>query len=67
MFEHQTTFNIRVLTDRSADYFKDLRLEAVNRDHAINPAVAIDGSDAVRESSCPSSINGEENTCIWLR
>ena len=49
MFEHQTTFNIRVLTDRSADYFKDLRLEAVNRDHAINQAVAIYGSDAVRE------------------
>ena len=49
MFEHQTTFNIRVLTDRSADYFKDLRLEAVNRDQAINQAVAIYGSDAVRE------------------
>ena len=49
MFEHQTTFNIRVLTDRSAGYFKDLRLEAVNRNHAINQAVAIYGSDAVRE------------------
>ena len=50
MFEHQTTFNIRVLTDRSAGYFKDLRLEAVNRNHAINQGVAIYGSDAARES-----------------
>ena len=49
MFEHQTTFTIRVLTDRSAGYFKDLRLEAANRNHAINQAVAIYGSDAVRE------------------
>ena len=49
MFEHQTTFNIRVLTDRSAGYFKDLRLEAINRNHAINQAVAIYGSDAVRD------------------
>ena len=49
MFEHQTTFNIRVLTDRSAGYFKDLRLEAVSMNHAINQAVAIYGSDAVRE------------------
>ena len=49
MFEHQTTFNIRVFTDRSAGYFKGLRLEAVNRNHAINQALAIYGSDAVRE------------------
>ena len=49
MFEHQTTFNIRVLKDQSAGYFKDLRLEAVNRNHAVNQAMAIDGSDAVRE------------------
>ena len=54
MFEHQTTFNIRVLTDRSAGYFKDLRLEAINRNHAINQAVAIYGSDAVGEISSQS-------------
>ena len=53
MCEHLTTFNIRLLRDRSAGYFKDLRLEAVNRNHAINQAVAIYGSDAVREGELP--------------